>query len=144
MDSGLRNGLNPRSLFSKASNIRNLPENHPYMASEPVGTDSRYLHGSGSRFIQQNNDEYYQACKKYLEMAGLPDAYEVPSSNLPGSQKVTYTVNSIENTENRGDGPGALDYDMDGSLLSYSPLKVFIILSNCVTNKKDNSPNPHF
>ena len=99
------------------------------MASEPVGTGSRYLHGSGSRFIQPNNDDYYRACKKYLDLAGLPDAYEVPSSDLPGSQRATYTVNSVENTENRGDGPGALDYDMDGSLLSYSPLKVFIKFS---------------
>merc|ERR1712003_386442 len=33
-----------------------------------------------------------------------------------------HTVNSILNTENAGDGPGSLDYDMDGSLLGYYPL----------------------
>ena len=57
--SGLRNGLNPRSLGSKASNVRNLPDNHDYMASEPLGQRRQYLHGGGSRYIQQNTDEYY-------------------------------------------------------------------------------------
>ena len=57
--SGHRNGLNPRSLSSKASNVRNLPNNHEYMASEPEGQKRQYLHGGGSRYIQQNNDEYY-------------------------------------------------------------------------------------
>ena len=124
-DSGLRNGLNPRSLYSKASNVRDLPENHGYMASEPVGTGSRYLHGSGSRFIQPNNDDYYvNGCLKYLEEFGLPSAYTVPGSNIPGSQTEDHIVNSILNTENAGDGPGSLDYDMDGSLLGYYPLKV--------------------
>ena len=56
---GFRNGLNPRSLSSKVSNTRNLPKNHKYMASEPSGIDRKYLHGGGSRYIQENNDEYY-------------------------------------------------------------------------------------
>jgi len=123
---GHRNGLAPRSLYSKASNVRHLPPNHEYMASEPFESDSVYLHGSGSRFVQPNNDEYYQACKKYLEEAGLPDAYEVPGSSLPGSIRETHTVNSMLNTGNTGNGEGALDYDMDGSLLGYSPLKVLV------------------
>lgn len=122
--SGFRNGLGPRSLYSKASNVRALPLNHNYMASEPIGTDSMYLHGSGSRFVQPNNDDYYQACKKYLVAAGLPDAYEVPPSTVPGTPNKAHLINSILNTDNLGNGPGALDYDMDGSLLSYSPLKV--------------------
>ena len=86
---------------------------------------SRYLHGSGSRFIQPNNDEYYiEGCLKYLQEASLPDAYEVPGNSIPGSLEENYTVNSVLNKDHAGDGPGSLDYDMDGSLLGYYPLKV--------------------
>ena len=148
---GFRNGLNPRSLSSKASNTRNLPNNHKYMASEASGVDRRYLHGGGSRYIQENNDEYYTdglystnlcgtfssqwfvhskylhfilACKQYLDEFDLPDAYDVPGNNLPGSQKQTHTVNSVNNSDHAGDGPGSLDYDMDSSLMGYYPLVV--------------------
>ena len=123
--SGVRNGLNPRSLKSKKSNIRGLTESSEYFASEPVGVKSRYLHGSGSRFIQPNNDEYYiEGCLKYLQEASLPDAYEVPGNSIPGSLEENFTVNSVLNKDHAGDGPGSLDYDMDGSLLGYYPLKV--------------------
>ena len=129
--SGLRNGLNPRSLTSKSSNVRNLNSGSQYMASEPQHTSSKYLHGAGSRFIQGNNDEYYlQGCLKYLEAKGLPSAYNIPGSNLPGSQKLTHTVNSVDNDANAGDGPGSLDFDMDGSLLGYYPQKVRVVFNS--------------
>lgn len=123
--SGLRSGLNPRSLQSKASNVRRVDSSSPFMANEPEGVQSQYLHGGGSRYIQPNNDDYYvNGCLKYLEEFDLPSAYTVPGSNIPGSQQEEHTVNSILNTENAGDGPGSLDYDMDGSLLGYYPLVV--------------------
>jgi len=126
--SGLRNGLNPRSLSTAGgNNVRGLPRDHKYMASEPAGSSRRYLHGGGSRYIQENSDEYYtQACKQYLDEFNLPDAYDVPGSSVPGSQTKTFTVNSVLNNQNSGDGPGALDYDMDGSLMGYYPLKKLI------------------
>lgn len=119
------------------------------MASEPSGVDRKYLHGGGSRYIQENNDEYYTdgkystfcvvlyclslktnfyktilACKQYLDEFNLPDAYDVPGNDLPGSQTRTHTVNSVNNSDHAGDGPGSLDYDMDGSLMGYYPLVV--------------------
>lgn len=122
--SGLRNGLNPRSLQSRVSNVRGVDSSSAFMANEPEGVESQYLHGGGSRYIQPNNDDYYvNGCLKYLEEFGLPSAYTVPGSDIPGSQREEHTVNSILNTENAGDGPGSLDYDMDGSLLGYYPLK---------------------
>ena len=63
-------------------------------------------------------------CRKFLEEFNLPDAYEVPGSNVPGSQAESHTVNSVNNSDHSGDGPGSLDYDMDGSLMGYHPLKV--------------------
>ena len=36
----------------------------------------------------------------------------------------THTVNSVNNSDHAGDGPGSLDYDMDGSLMGYYPLVV--------------------
>ena len=71
------------------------------------------------------------ACKQYLDEFDLPDAYDVPGNNLPGSQKQTHTVNSVNNSDHAGDGPGSLDYDMDSSLMGYYPLVVsfnFILL----------------
>ena len=119
------------------------------MASEPSGVDRKYLHGGGSRYIQENNDEYYTdgqystflcstlllnsenkflqkslACKQFLDEFNLPDAYDVPGNDLPGSQTRTHTVNSVNNSDHAGDGPGSLDYDMDGSLMGYYPLVV--------------------
>lgn len=66
----------------------------------------------------------YLGCRQYLEEFDLPDAYEVPGSNIPGSQTASHTVNSVNNSDHSGDGPGSLDYDMDGSLMGYHPLKV--------------------
>jgi hypothetical protein len=57
--------------------------------------------------------------------ADLPDAYQVDGNNLPGSQADNHTVNSIDNEDNSGDGPGSLDFDMDHSLMGYYPLKTF-------------------
>ena len=140
---GLRNGLNPRSLSTAdGNNVRGLDPNHKYMASERAGEARTYLHGGGSRYIQENTDEYYTrgtrlsklfldfnssnliACKQYLDEFDLPDAYDVPGSSVPGSQAKTFSVNSVLNKLNSGDGPGALDYDMDGSLMGYYPLEV--------------------
>ena len=63
-----------------------------------------------------------------MESAGLPDAYQVDGNDLPGSQRNNHTVNSADNTDNAGDGPGSLDYDMDHSLMGYYPLKVINII----------------
>ena len=71
---------------------------------------------------------FISACKQYLDEFNLPDAYDVPGSSVPGSQTKTFTVNSVQNNLNSGDGPGALDYDMDGSLMGYYPLKVRLLL----------------
>lgn len=121
---GLRNGLSPRSLPSKASNIRNI-DSGEYLANEKQGKTSQYLHGGGSRYIQGNNDDYYiNGCLKYLDEKALPGAYEVPGNSLPGSHKKTHTLNSVDNTDNAGDGPGSLDFDMDSSLLGYYPQKI--------------------
>merc|ERR1712113_62449 len=107
--SGFRNGLNPRSLSSRESNVRNLEVNHDYMASESIGVTRKYLRGGGSRYIQKNNDEYYtDACKQFLESAGLPDAYQVDGNDLPGSQRNNHTVNSADNVDHAGDGPDHL------------------------------------
>ena len=64
------------------------------------------------------------ACKQFLDEFNLPDAYDVPGNDLPGSQTRTHTVNSVNNSDHAGDGPGSLDYDMDGSLMGYYPLVV--------------------
>ena len=66
----------------------------------------------------------FLACKQYLDEFNLPDAYDVPGNDLPGSQTRTHTVNSVNNSDHAGDGPGSLDYDMDGSLMGYYPLVV--------------------
>ena len=76
------------------------------------------------------------ACKQYLDEFNLPDAYDVPGNNLPGSQKNTHTVNSVNNNQHAGDGPGSLDYDMDGSLMGYYPLVVRFTRNLCHSHLK--------
>lgn len=71
----------------------------------------------------------FLACKQYLDEFNLPDAYDVPGNDLPGSQTRTHTVNSVNNSDHAGDGPGSLDYDMDGSLMGYYPLVVSLNLA---------------